>query len=55
MKLHDYAALIPIVEGAGGIMCDWQGNPLADDGGDGRVLALGDSALKTQVLAKLAS
>ena len=28
MKLHDYAALIPIVENAGGIITDWQGQPL---------------------------
>lgn len=28
MKLHDYAALIPVVEGAGGIITDWQGRPL---------------------------
>jgi len=28
MKLHDYAALIPIVENAGGIITDWQGKPL---------------------------
>ena len=28
MKLHDYVALIPIVENAGGIITDWQGKPL---------------------------
>lgn len=28
MKLHDYAALIPIVENAGGIITNWMGNPL---------------------------
>ncbi|MEZ0224012.1 MAG: histidinol-phosphatase [Alphaproteobacteria bacterium] len=28
MKLHDYAALIPIVEEAGGIITDWMGKPL---------------------------
>lgn len=28
MKLHDYAALIPVVEGAGGIITDWMGKPL---------------------------
>lgn len=28
MKLHDYAALIPIVENAGGLITNWQGNPL---------------------------
>ena len=43
LKLYDYAALVPVVEGAGGTMSDWQGHPL-DAGSDGRVLALGDPA-----------
>ena len=25
---HDFAALVPVVEGAGGGMCDWNGDPL---------------------------
>ncbi len=53
LKLHDYAALVPIVEGAGGAMSDWQGHPLdADsaDSGGGRVLALGDPARLDDVL-----
>ncbi|QFT76178.1 histidinol-phosphatase [Erythrobacter sp. THAF29] len=49
LKLHDYAALVPIVEGAGGMMSDWQGNPL-DSGSDGRVIALGDPARLEDVL-----
>ena len=49
LKLHDFAALVPIVEGAGGIMSDWQGNPL-DAGSDGRVIALGDPARLEDVL-----
>ena len=53
LKLHDFAALIPIVEGAGGTMCDWAGDPLnADSAGD--VIALGDSARLDDVLAALA-
>lgn len=44
MKLYDYAALIPVVEGAGGFMSDWNGRPL-DASSDGRVLALGDASL----------
>jgi histidinol phosphatase-like enzyme (inositol monophosphatase family) len=52
LKLYDYAALVPVVEGAGGLMCDWQGNPLdADSANDGgRVLALGESARLEEVL-----
>ncbi|WFL78803.1 histidinol-phosphatase [Altererythrobacter arenosus] len=49
LKLYDYAALVPVVEGAGGIMSDWQGNPL-DAGSDGRVIALGDPARLEDVL-----
>lgn len=49
LKLHDYAALVPVVEGAGGMMADWQGNPL-DAGSDGRVIALGDPARLEDVL-----
>lgn len=49
LKFHDYAALVPIVEGAGGTMSDWQGHPL-DAGSDGTVLALGDPARLEDVL-----
>ena len=53
LKLHDFAALVPIVEGAGGMMCDWRGEPLnADSAGD--VLALGDPARLEDVLEALA-
>jgi histidinol phosphatase-like enzyme (inositol monophosphatase family) len=54
LKLHDYAALVPVVEGAGGIMADWQGNPL-DAGSDGTVIALGDPARLEDVLAAMGS
>lgn len=49
LKLHDYAALVPVVEGAGGMMSDWQGHPL-DAESDGRVIALGDPARLDDVL-----
>ncbi len=49
LKLHDFAALVPVVEGAGGMMCDWQGNPL-DANSDGSVLALGENARLEEVL-----
>ncbi|MEE4201092.1 inositol monophosphatase family protein [Erythrobacter sp.] len=49
LKLHDFAALVPVVEGAGGTMSDWQGNPL-DSESDGRVIALGDPARLEDVL-----
>jgi histidinol-phosphatase len=43
LKLYDFAALVPVVEGAGGTLCDWNGEPL-HAGSDGHVLALGDPA-----------
>ena len=49
LQLYDFAALVPVVEGAGGTMSDWQGNPL-DQGSDGRVIALGDPARLDDVL-----
>lgn len=49
LKLYDYAALVPVVEGAGGMMADWQGNPL-DAASDGTVIALGDPARLEDVL-----
>ncbi len=44
MKPWDWAALVPIIEGAGGSCTDWAGRPLRLDS-DGTVLALGDRAL----------
>ncbi len=43
LKLHDFAALVPVVEGAGGRMCDWAGDPL-HAGSNGEVIAAGDPA-----------
>ncbi|RIV91838.1 histidinol phosphate phosphatase [Aurantiacibacter xanthus] len=53
LKLHDFAALVPVVEGAGGLMCDWAGEPL-HAGSDGTVLALGDPARLEDVLEAMA-
>lgn len=53
LQLHDWAALVPIVEGAGGLMCDWNGEPL-HAGSDGHVLALGDPARLEDVVEALA-
>jgi len=53
LKLHDWAALAPVIEGAGGTMCDWNGQPL-HAGSDGHVLALGDPARLEDVVEALA-
>lgn len=52
LKLYDFAALVPVVEGAGGTMADWQGEPL-HAGSDGQVIALGDPARLEDVIEAL--
>jgi histidinol phosphatase-like enzyme (inositol monophosphatase family) len=52
LKLHDFAALVPVVEGAGGVMCDWEGQPLTSSS-DGHVIACGDAALLPEILGHL--
>jgi len=52
MSTHDYMALVPVIEGAGGVITDWQGG-LLDLNSDGRVVACGDKRLHRQVLAML--
>ncbi len=49
LQLYDFAALVPIVEGAGGRMCDWNGEPLTA-ASEGHVLAIGDPARMDEVL-----
>ena len=52
LKLYDFAALVPVIEGAGGRMCDWQGKPLGASS-SGQVIAAGDPALIPQILDTL--
>lgn len=51
LKAWDVQALIPIVEGAGGIITDWEGRPCPEGG---QVVACGDPALLRPVLQVLA-
>lgn len=53
LKIHDWAALVPIVTGAGGVMSDWQGRPL-DQASDGAVIAAGDPELAAAIAGALA-
>ncbi|WP_149539145.1 inositol monophosphatase family protein [Siccirubricoccus phaeus] len=53
MKPWDWAALVPVVEGAGGRVTGWQGEALTLDS-DGRVLAVGDPALLPEAIRLLA-
>lgn len=42
LKPYDYLALVPVVEGAGGIITDWQGGPLTLESGDQVIAAAND-------------
>jgi inositol-phosphate phosphatase/L-galactose 1-phosphate phosphatase/histidinol-phosphatase len=53
LKPYDYCALVPVIEGAGGIMTDWQAKPLGLES-TGRVLAAGDRAVHARLLELLA-
>lgn len=44
---YDWMALVPVVEGAGGVISDWNGNPLCTDG-DGTVIAAATPELHRQ-------
>jgi histidinol phosphatase-like enzyme (inositol monophosphatase family) len=52
LQLYDFAALVPVVEGAGGAMRNWAGEPLTADS-DGRVVAIGDASFAAEVYALL--
>ena len=51
---YDFMALIPVIEGAGGVIRDWNGNRLAPNS-DGRVVAAANMALLEQALTVLNS
>lgn len=51
LKAYDIAPLIPIIEGAGGIVTDWRGGSAASGG---NVVAAGDPRLHAEVLELLA-
>lgn len=51
LKAHDVAALIPIIEGAGGQITTWDNKPALDGG---RIVATGDARLHKEALALLA-
>ena len=56
LKLHDYGAIVPVLEGAGARITDWNGAPLAlksETTVHGQVLACGDARLHAAALAAL--
>ncbi|MBX9589355.1 MAG: histidinol-phosphatase [Hyphomonadaceae bacterium] len=52
LKPYDFMALIPVIEGAGGVITDWSGRPLGL-GSDGRVLAAATPSLHAEILDHL--
>ena len=55
LKVYDWAAIVPVLEGAGGQMTDWQGGPLDLATATGRVVASGDSRVHNQTVGLLAA
>ena len=47
--IHDYMALVPIINNAGGVISDWQGEPLTLSSGS-RFIASGDLRIHKQAL-----
>jgi histidinol phosphatase-like enzyme (inositol monophosphatase family) len=50
LKSYDIAPLIPIIEGAGGVVTTWEGGPAAEGG---RIVAAGDARAHAAALAIL--
>lgn len=49
MKPYDFCALVPVIQGAGGVITDWKGRPLTL-ASDGRTLAAANAELHRQAL-----
>jgi fructose-1,6-bisphosphatase/inositol monophosphatase family enzyme len=52
LGLYDFLALVPVIEGAGGTITDWEGRPLGLHSGD-KVVAAGDRRMHDQARALL--
>lgn len=58
LGLYDYAAIVPVVQGAGGVITDWNGNALTlhnHDNSKGRVVACSNTALHSEMLCTLSA
>lgn len=53
LKPYDYAAVVPIIQSAGGVMTDWQGRALTLES-SGEILACGDKTLHEAALKLIA-
>ncbi len=52
LDVHDFMALVPVIEGAGGLVTDWQGAALSSRS-DGRIVAAGDPRVHESALQLL--
>lgn len=56
LGLYDYCAIVPVIQGSGGVMTDWNGNPLTlknHEPSKGRVVACANSTLHEQAIQVL--
>lgn len=53
LMLHDFAAVVPVIKNAGGIVTDWNGKPLVK-GSSGHILASGNQGTHAAALKALA-
>lgn len=51
LALHDWAPFVPVIEGAGGVITDWQGRALGLHNPSSRILAAGDAQRHAEALA----
>jgi fructose-1,6-bisphosphatase/inositol monophosphatase family enzyme len=52
LDAHDFMALVPVIEGAGGVMTDWNGNRLTRES-DGHVVAAASPECHAAAVAHL--
>ena len=53
LDVHDFMALVPVIEGAGGLVTDWEGAALTP-ASDGRIVVAGDRRVHERALKLLA-
>ncbi len=54
LEPFDYLAAVPVIEGAGGVITDWQGRRLGLTSGD-KILAVGDAGVHEKILSILST
>jgi len=52
LKIYDYMALVPVIEGAGGVVTDWNGSPLTPES-DGHLVAAASAECHAAAVALL--